>query len=48
MTQQEIKDEIITINHYLLQAIDDNNIYDIQKYKILLDNLIDILLNGKL
>lgn len=47
MTLTDIKDEIITINHYLLQAIDDNNIYDIQKYKILLDNLISILLNEK-
>ena len=43
----DIKDEIITINYYLMDAIDNNNLREIRKYKILLDNLINILLKNE-
>lgn len=43
-TKAEIKEEIITINYYLLQSISKGDKKSVQKNKILLDNLIKIYL----
>jgi len=43
-TKAEIKEEIITINYYLLESISKGDKKNVQKNKILLDNLIKIYL----
>lgn len=40
----DIKDEIITINHYILKAIDSGDTKSLLKWKIMLDNLIKVYL----
>jgi hypothetical protein len=43
-TQAEIKEEIITINYYLLESISRGDKQGVKKNKLLLDNLIKIYL----
>lgn len=43
-TQAEIKDEIITINYYILEGIRKGDKKSVLKNKILLDNLLKLYL----
>lgn len=45
-TQAEIKDEIITINYYLLEAIRKGDKRSVEKNKIILDNLVKLYLKN--
>lgn len=44
--KKEITSEIITLNYYLLEAVRKDDKKSVQKYKILLDNLIKIYLEN--
>lgn len=46
-TKEEIKDEIITINYYILESIRKGDKKSVLKNKILLDNLLKIYLRNK-
>ncbi len=43
-SKAEIKDEIITINYYLLEGIRKGDKKAVEKNKVLLDNLVKIYL----
>lgn len=45
-TYEEIKEEIINENYFLMKAISEKNFPEIVKRKALLDNLIKLLING--
>lgn len=46
-TDKEIKDQIITINYYLLEGIRKGDKKSVQKNKILLDNILKLYLKEK-
>lgn len=46
-TYEEIKEEIINENYFLMKAISQKNLNEVVKRKILLDNLIKLLINEK-
>jgi hypothetical protein len=43
-TTTEIREEIIEINYYMIEALRMNNHEGVHKYKLLLDNLIKLYL----
>lgn len=44
LTKQEIVEEIITNNYYLVEAMRNDNKLEVQKRQLLIDNLIKIYL----
>ena len=42
---EELREEIITTNFYILEGVKEDNKQKVIKYKLLLDNLIKIYLN---
>lgn len=43
-TKEEILEELIEINYFLLKAASESNKKDILKWKLMLDNLIKLIL----
>ena len=43
---EALREEIIEINYYILKAIHEDNKSNVLKYKIMLDNLINIYLKN--
>jgi hypothetical protein len=46
-TELEIRERIIELNYYLVQSMVKNDTYNVDKYRIEINSLIDLFLNKK-